>query len=519
MKKFLVPYYTMELAIMVGLPASGKTTWAAQHLVPKGFAHLQSDIIRSPKRMEKEIRSHLQAGHSVVVDATHVTRERRARVLGLARQYGVKTPPTCYVMNVSKDAAWQRNKVRRDKKPVPAPAFFSLASSFEDVTPDECRVVDINPPAAATRSTPARAPTTSRRVPESPAKAHPGVTRVGRDGRMYISSKRCNGVWYWKPKSASSSINQSIITNSEPKPNKASFALPPHEVIPHPPTQRPQSRRPFSIASWSPMLAHPYDEAKHNLAAAAWYASEKLDGVRAVWDGSNLYTRGRNLIKAPRWFKAAIPAGFLFDGELFAGRGNFNFVNKVWRSGSDAEWRKLQYRVFDRPVADGRPFEVVLRELRSQLPECTLDVTRFTACLVPQHRVSPSEVAAMHAQLLSNGAEGVMLRRADVGYVGKRSDYVLKLKGSDDAEAAVVGYERGRGAREGGLGALVCEWEHQGKRVRFKVGTGFSARELQDYRRLFRIGSTITVKFQHINPATGRPRHPVFKGIRRDLGQ
>ena len=67
--------------------------------------------------------------------------------------------------------------------------------------------------------------------------------------------------------------------------------------------------------------------------------------------------------------------------------------------------------------------------------------------------------------------EGVMLRRADSRYEGKRSDKLLKVKKFEDAEAIIIGYEPGTGRLKGLMGALKvrdCTNEKE-----FKIGGGF----------------------------------------------
>jgi DNA ligase-1 len=38
-----------------------------------------------------------------------------------------------------------------------------------------------------------------------------------------------------------------------------------------------------------------------------YLASEKMDGVRARWDGENFITRHGNLVNCPDWFKEGMP--------------------------------------------------------------------------------------------------------------------------------------------------------------------------------------------------------------------
>ncbi|CAF4532125.1 unnamed protein product, partial [Rotaria magnacalcarata] len=47
-----------------------------------------------------------------------------------------------------------------------------------------------------------------------------------------------------------------------------------------------------------------------------WWMSEKLDGVRAYWSGSNFYSRQGNLFHVPDFFKVALPK-IPLDGEIW----------------------------------------------------------------------------------------------------------------------------------------------------------------------------------------------------------
>ena len=65
---------------------------------------------------------------------------------------------------------------------------------------------------------------------------------------------------------------------------------------------------------------------------SGWLMSEKLDGWRVMWTGSEFVTREGNVLDAPEWFKAGMPVVAL-DGELFAGRGEFNAIQGLIRDG------------------------------------------------------------------------------------------------------------------------------------------------------------------------------------------
>lgn len=87
---------------------------------------------------------------------------------------------------------------------------------------------------------------------------------------------------------------------------------------------------------------------------AQYWVSEKYDGVRALWDGQRLLSRQGLPIAAPAWFTANWPKEPL-DGELWAGRGQFDLVQSAVASGQpqDAQWQQLRYMVFDAPAAAG----------------------------------------------------------------------------------------------------------------------------------------------------------------------
>ena len=55
---------------------------------------------------------------------------------------------------------------------------------------------------------------------------------------------------------------------------------------------------------------------------AGWWLSEKLDGVRTFWDGTQFLSRRGNVFHAPGWFTAALPRVPL-DGELWIARKTF----------------------------------------------------------------------------------------------------------------------------------------------------------------------------------------------------
>ncbi|CDS01956.1 hypothetical protein [Sporisorium scitamineum] len=63
-----------------------------------------------------------------------------------------------------------------------------------------------------------------------------------------------------------------------------------------------------------------------------WWISEKLDGVRAFWDGQRLYSRQKIEWNAPSWWKSRLPKDITLDGELWMARGTFDQTSQICRT-------------------------------------------------------------------------------------------------------------------------------------------------------------------------------------------
>ncbi|KAK4694622.1 hypothetical protein P7C70_g8703, partial [Phenoliferia sp. Uapishka_3] len=90
-----------------------------------------------------------------------------------------------------------------------------------------------------------------------------------------------------------------------------------------------------------------------------WWISEKLDGIRAYWDGQGaLWSRLGNAFQAPKWFiDTELPNGQTLDGELFHSRNNFSEASSIVRSHVSEKWNEMRYHVFDIPSLAHLPFE------------------------------------------------------------------------------------------------------------------------------------------------------------------
>lgn len=251
------------------------------------------------------------------------------------------------------------------------------------------------------------------------------------------------------------------------------------------------------------LLAEKWDGAAN---LAGWWMSEKLDGVRAYWTGTEFLSRQGNRYHAPDWFTAGLPS-LPLDGELWLGRKLFQrAVSIVRRQDKSDLWKEIRFVIFDAPTHPGE-FEGRLRFVEQTVKKGTLPYVQahdHAACKSIDHL--RQELARIEAL----GGEGLMLRQPNSKYAVGRSTTLLKVKTFHDAEARVVAHEPGAGKHKGRLGALLVELADG---TRFSVGTGFS-----DAQRGAPppVGSTITFRYQELSDA-GVPRFPSFVGLRGDL--
>lgn len=228
--------------------------------------------------------------------------------------------------------------------------------------------------------------------------------------------------------------------------------------------------------------------------------SEKLDGVRAIWDGSVLKFRSGRVVNAPAWFLAKLPK-VPVDGELWLGRGKFDVLSGMVRKAQplDADWEQIQYLIFELP---GSPGDFAERAARIKL------VVRGTNWnqLVGVEQFRLPDQASLQARLkmvVAGGGEGLMLHRSNAPYVTGRSDALLKLKEISDAEATVLAHVPGKGKYAGLMGALEVETEDG---QRFRLGTGFSDEQRKTPPA---VGSRVTYTYRDLTPH-GKPRFAAF---------
>ena len=237
-------------------------------------------------------------------------------------------------------------------------------------------------------------------------------------------------------------------------------------------------------------------EARPDIDPSGYLVSEKLDGVRAIWEGSRLRFRSGRPVPAPAWFTEALPPVAL-DGELWGGRERFDVVSGTVRRAvpDDVSWRALRLMVFDMPGASG---DFATRATRIAALAAASRATVWAAV----EQTQMLDRAALQQRLDSvvrGGGEGLVLHRADALWSPGRSSTLWKLKPLHDAEAQVLAHEPGHGRLANLMGALRVRTAGG---IEFRIGTGFTDAER---RAPPPVGSWISYTHRGVTPS-GVPR-------------
>jgi len=151
--------------------------------------------------------------------------------------------------------------------------------------------------------------------------------------------------------------------------------------------------------------------------------SEKMDGIRAYWDGSQLLSRQGNIIQCPQWFTSRLPTDQTLDGELWMGPGTtVQDVMKVLYS-KRSDWSGIGYYLFDCPSSSGTYEErmSILELLKSVFPT-HINIVKSTQCTGIPH------LYEYLASIIRNKGEGVMIREPLSAYETGLTSSLLKVK-------------------------------------------------------------------------------------------
>lgn len=265
-----------------------------------------------------------------------------------------------------------------------------------------------------------------------------------------------------------------------------------------------------------------------------WYSSEKIDGVRAIWDGKKLLTRSmREFTYVPSWFIQLLPKFCPLDGEIVVEGKPFNYISSISITKKseevDKKWKEITYYVFDTPN-DKITFENRLLRLKKyiqQINSSNVKIVDFEMHI--NIKKDFHLINNKFNKIIKKGGEGLMLIKADSFYESKRSNNSLKYKKEHHGEAEVIELHEGKGKYYHKLGKFKCKLKDTGKT--FFCGSGLTdeIRNMYHFDRtkcylieddtpdlkVPRIGDTISYSCMEILPS-GVPRMAVYRGLRHD---
>ena len=270
------------------------------------------------------------------------------------------------------------------------------------------------------------------------------------------------------------------------------------------------------------MLAHKYNEDKADYPA---FIQPKLDGVRCLFTAKGAFSRANNrfmniehIEQALKPFFAKNPTAVL-DGELYNHglKDDFEKIISLVRKKKPTDQDKaeakelVQYHIYDvASMTIGTYTDRYLFILAEQS-------LKNKACLqvIDNNLVLDfDDAVVMHKKNLKLGYEGSMYRTPSGKYKGTRSWDLMKFKDFHDDEATIVGYEIGKGKREGTLGKFIMQ-DDEGVEFGCPPGKGYDYQALanmlnnvHDY-----IGQRATFTYFQRTQA-GSYRHPHYKCLR-----
>ena len=231
-----------------------------------------------------------------------------------------------------------------------------------------------------------------------------------------------------------------------------------------------------------------------------WYMSEKLDGIRAYWDGKELFSKNKNKIFAPSWFTKDFPP-FPLDGELWTKRGDFENIQSIVLSQQESQnWESVTYNIFEVPNANG-DFKTRVDFLENYLkknPNRYIKIIPQIVCKDKNH------LNKFLKELLENGAEGVIIKNPNLSYETGRTNNSLKVKEFLDDEGKVIAHNFNK---DGSFKSLKIELKNK---TVFNLGGGFKK---EDRLNPPKIGQFVTFKYYGLTK-NGKPKFASFLRVR-----
>jgi ATP-dependent DNA ligase len=192
------------------------------------------------------------------------------------------------------------------------------------------------------------------------------------------------------------------------------------------PTDYKDNRRPHPRKNKNMMHGYDY-EASNEINVQGWFMSEKLDGMRAYWDGNQFWSKNANVINVPESFKALPP--FPLDGELWGGYEESDLTIYLLKQNCgkkkiNIDWTKIKFCVFDAPhvVATYDKRHLFLQNNFSQYCNSNISLIPMQTCDGKDH------LERYLREMINKGGEGIVIHHPDLLYQPGRTQNLLKVK-------------------------------------------------------------------------------------------
>ena len=259
-----------------------------------------------------------------------------------------------------------------------------------------------------------------------------------------------------------------------------------------------------------PMLAHDYNKRGKGFKFPC-YVQRKYDGTRCVaMPGKGLFSRNRKRYPHMDHIVEEInklPEGVVLDGELYSDTLTFQEIvgivkRQTLKKGDAEKQLQIKLHVYD-IINNSTPYSDRMANLQMLFRRYKFKHLTLVDTVMCE---SEDMMKELHAQFVSEGYEGIMLRTPGGMYKNSRSADLLKYKEFFDGEYEVVGFKEGEGL-EAGCVLWVCKTPE---------GRVFNCRprgSREDRVALYAhggdfIGKPLTVRYQELTDE-GVPRFPV----------
>ena len=147
-----LPVDSQELVLMVGRPASGKSSFTRRYFVPAGYVQINRDTLTTPVKCQREAQKAIEEGKSVCVDNTNPKAADRAVYIAMAKKKKINV--RCFYFKTSPQIAshlnfFRQNQTNGEVRRIPMVAYRIYDKYFEAPTKaegiDDVIEVDFHP--------------------------------------------------------------------------------------------------------------------------------------------------------------------------------------------------------------------------------------------------------------------------------------------------------------------------------------------------------------------------------------